>query len=510
MRQLIVLIIVALATTATAQPCADWSGTMPLPRQYPHLSGREVMQHDDLLLAAGDSLLVCDATDDEVPILGRCDLPDEVYRLREVHGEVLLPAGPDGILRVDLSDPTEPSTVPVFHTSQAVRDVAGFDGGVIVTCIPNLYIVLDDQFETVATGELWSYARIEMVVAEGDVAVLGGWLFPPWFVDLRNPANPIDGSIPFPDCGDSFDLGTSYAVSDQIIRNGACVVSINAFNHSTWQGSDYLWKIDTHDPSVVRATACTLDSEPAELTFHQGDLVVKKRRSLDFRSWDDLSTLESVAILAHEPGRLAPVGAHLHLGSEWRFTPQPRRTVAPEHVIAPGYDAGGGGRFGYARYEQWESNLETSEHVVFFDQSDPLNPVEITHDLVTWDASGNFGIWITAQNEQLAVFHDWQDFVDDAGGVIHDEGVSIRTAADDHESVFNGSYTRETLVDDLLWLDVEEVSGIRRLKCFDLSEGTATSWSTILSNREPISSRPPPISLTSRRTTASTSTIRPA
>jgi hypothetical protein len=123
-----------LLSSPTFAEVSDWSGTAAVPGHHPEIVGDDMLVIDDLLVAAGDELLVCDLASPDLDVLGRCDFSaynSNNIHLRVIDGEVYAACGSHGIVFVDLTDPALPTVSTVFDPGPNIYDLARLPASVL-------------------------------------------------------------------------------------------------------------------------------------------------------------------------------------------------------------------------------------------------------------------------------------------------------------------------------------------------------------------------------------------
>lgn len=469
----ITLLSALLAVSSVdAQDCADWSTTIPRPLHYQNPCGSTVLALGDLIIvAAWDSLCVCDGTREDLPILGRCGLTgSSVMRLRAVSGSAFLANEQHGVLWVDVTDPRQPVCTPVFTPGTSVRDLAKFDGGIVVVTLQGDIYVVDGLGP--GMGNLLGHIDVDYpigrVTAAGQLAcIAAGSGFA--LVDLSDPGAPVVG--PIAACPPSGQF-MQPRPRDIVFAGDNVYGSIDYYHVNLQITESYVQKFEIGDQLNLVPVIC---AEQHDLFYGlaaiPGYIAAQSDWTVAFYDQENLDDSAVVAITTD--GNLAGMSATdddvyvVHRSSGlWRVRRSPFGTVRPLASQAVGYDPAGCGRFGLVAYSHRDF-FGYGEHSVFvYDQVNPLDPVLVHSDESGLDPNVSISTEIVTQNEQWAILRSESTYIDGGYTICSLSAISTEGGVFPLVSPYD---CRAHLAGDTLWVIHEPIGGPAILVAFDLS-----------------------------------------
>ncbi|MBD3220345.1 T9SS type A sorting domain-containing protein, partial [bacterium] len=119
-------------------------------------------------------------------------------------------------------------------------------------------------------------------------------------------------------------------------------------------------------------------------------------------------------------------------------------------------------------YERRDSFFETTQHTVYYDQTDPLNPVVLDH-VVAPASDDQKGLAIVAQDDHVALLHSWHRIPDQNECV---EEIAAMTADGQRHSLIVGWWARACLVGDVAWVLGSGFDAPFALRSYKVGSGT--------------------------------------
>ena len=417
--------LIVLLSSPTLAEFSDWNGTAAIPSHHPDVVGDDLLVIGDLLVAAGDELLVCDLTSPDLDVLGRCDLPayySANIRLRVIDGEVYAVCGSNGVLHVDLTDPSQPTVATVFDPATSVSDLARLPSTVLAMGGDGTFFVLDtlgpEEPAILAThtlfqvtGDLVTHGALAIVNADEGVVC----------VDFSDIAAPVVGQPAMCDGHDpsASGFGGLIEVGNQVYA------AMAAWSYSG--ATPYLMNVDISDPMAPTTLAC-LSALRDGLAITTDHLVTGAGRRLIFHDPETMAAVSSLStpdisdiksVIAH--------GNRIFAISDDGTTCVGADDVAtvPPLVARPtGYQPCEGERFGYRFWSEY-SPWETTVYFQVYDQFNPFAPKPYYYQSGTTEGLNGISDRVILANDDLAVTRlilNYESHTETRIGVIREAG----------------------------------------------------------------------------------------
>lgn len=406
MIRFITVVLILCPLVALTQPCADWPETMPPPIGYPDVMVDDMLAIDGLLVSVRNTIEVRDLAATDLPVVGSCPAPASSYqRLREAGGVVYLVTRDEGIWRVGLVDPTQPTCEPFLAMEGDLRDIVGIPGGLVVATEAGSCRVFDTSGAPLAEFDLG--ASISSGDASGATACFVGEAGLVT-VDLSDASAPIVGvpafcepDVPWP----------GFIDCPQVSVAGDHAYAALTFDWpSAGIRQHYLQRFDIADPLNPVADVCVAVEEQHGGTLATASgILFSTQYSVEVRSPETLELVAAAMIPASIRSLLQLEAAGddvLALSIDhqlWRLDISAPATVAPVATRPYGYDPSGCGRFGlrsWGRSDQFgwgEFNIE------IHDQSDPSATSLVFEEQLVLTEADMYTPSIPVQNEHWAV-----------------------------------------------------------------------------------------------------------
>jgi len=209
---------------ALATDCADWQQSMPLPRNFPEITGNVCRLDAHVAYVAGAELLVVDVSDWQAPaVVGRSALPGVAQDLVIFGSHVYVACGEGGVVDVSVGDTANPMIVRSYEPGGEFSRLA---------LVGELLVALDDQssLHVLATdhgGALFAIAVHPSTLSIDAIAGIDGRLAVSHSfcnIDILDFSRPDDPVL----LGTSGRTGLGYDTDDMRIYDSA------VYQVSTW------------------------------------------------------------------------------------------------------------------------------------------------------------------------------------------------------------------------------------------------------------------------------------
>jgi hypothetical protein len=388
MRIALTLLFVVVAASLAAQDCADWSTTMRLPDVYSDFRFETILVAGSRLIGADDNTVsVVDLEDDgSLTLLGSVQLAQYVGRLRQVGDDFyIFSRWVDGVFRLDLSDPTQPTVVELNLPIGSVRDLVALGDDALVMCDAGVYVVDDPGAEEPSMlSELVTVPYAARAVIWNDLACVAadqGITY----IDFSDHAQPQASPL------FDYEPGVSWfdnITAKQMVVVGSTLVLHIIYNHAPW----------THETSVAvdledfanGAILARADLDPKDIVVNNDRLLVLRRSVIDEVTPRDLDRVRSFG-LSSGGSSMALVGDHVYLSSSGadatsRYDFTDPVVIDNEFEFPAGYSALDCGPIGISIERTYDSYWEgygpvtylTDVDWVVHDQTVPGNLTEMT------------------------------------------------------------------------------------------------------------------------------------
>ena len=470
----ITLLATIISGRASAQDCADWSATMPPPIQYPDVDASALLAIDGLLLAAvGNTLEVLDPSSPDLSVIGTCPLPvANCNRIRGVGGAAYAVFRNDGLWRIDLTNPAQPTCELVYGSESPLSDLVGVPGGVVVAieggeCLVFAELTGDPD---VALAQFDLGSSISAMGASGATVCIVGraGLTTADLSDLTSPQ--VGGSAycepdaPYPGMIECYEVVT---IGDR------AYASLNFFWQTPGINQSFLQSFDITDPLNPVPDICRpVPSQYVTVVTGEAKIFLRSSYSIAILSPDDLEVM-AAAMVPETPTQIAILGDEVFATSYHhglaRLDFSVPVTVAPVATNAYGYNPAGCGRFGHRTHER-RDQFGWGEHTTeIYDQQDPTAPVLIYESEMDVSEFDEYDTRLALQNEGWAIVRGFLRHSSDWGGDYVTTSYEAVDAAGQSYGLGSAWVCWATLAEDQLWLAGDFPYEPDYLQAFDLS-----------------------------------------
>jgi hypothetical protein len=465
--------VVILPAIASSQPCVDWSNSLDEPGVAPELTAGSILEWDEFVLLAGDSLRVCQLDGDDLLTIGHCPFPFAVRRIRDLAGSVVALGRYEGLARIDLTDPASPSCSVDSTYTGMVMDVVAIPAGLCVVSQEEIEI-RDHDGAVLSTLETpWLFYGGTAAVVGDAVLIANPRMGGIYSVDVSDPLAPVLYGPVF--CEDDVNYTEYFGVRDFAVVGDVLFASGHWYPGygPYWSGlrHAYLQRIDVSDPLHPQVDIChEIPKEIMAITATEDFVAALSGAEVAFYSPDDLELMAGVGLGAGfgEASDLVRVDDVLVIGGSgagvFTVRPDPLTSVLPLAFHGSKYVPSGGGRFGFAAWVEFSTFRQA-----VFDQEDPMT----LKVLAAWDTGiGSDSSWyasLTAFSEPWAIVRTHHYHNDGYYEYTEEELTAVHLDGDAFDLGSTNAIANATLTGELCWCLFMRNQMPSKWKIFDMA-----------------------------------------